>query len=172
MVGTRRRRVPTMHKMNTIKTIFYMGIMHGFFTFYFPCQLALLDDRLFDFGIFRYVAFVLWLIGTLIIIWCSVDMIRRGRGTPAHFDPPKTLIANGLYRYVRNPIYLGALLVQLGYIIWFGSGVVMISYFLFFLLAYHILIVCVEEPVLKHTFGAAYDEYSKHVPRWIPRLRS
>ena len=156
--------------MNTLKTILYMGSMHGLFTFYLPYQLALLDYRLFDLGSFRYAAVPLWLIGTFVILWCSVDMVLRGLGTPAHFDPPKRLLINGPYRYVRNPIYLGALFVQLGYLIWFGSGIT-ISYFLFFVLAYHILIVFVEEPVLKKTFGAAYDEYSEHVPRWIPRFR-
>lgn len=156
--------------MNTLKTILYMGITHGFFTFYLPYQLSLFDNRLFDLGTFRYLAFPFWGIGTLIIIWCSIDIIRRGRGTPAHFDPPKELVITGLYCYVRNPVYLGALLVQLGYIVWFGSGVV-ISYFLLFFLAYHILIVFVEEPVLRNTFGAAYDEYLKTVPRWIPYIK-
>ena len=156
--------------MNTLKTILYMGSMHGLFTFYLPYQLSLIDKSLFDFGILRYLAFPLWLIGTLVILWCTVEILRWGRGTPAHFDPPKMLIINGLYRYVRNPIYLGALLVQLGYIIWFGPGV-MISYFLFFVLAYHILIVFVEEPILRNAFGAAYEEYSKNVPRWIPHIK-
>lgn len=155
--------------MNTLKTILYMGSLHGFFTFYFPYQLALADASLINFGIVRYLAFPLWMIGTLIIIWCSVDMVSKGRGTPAHFDPPKTLIVNGLYRYVRNPIYLGALLVQSGYIVWFGSRI-MISYFLFFVLAYHILILFIEEPILRNQFGTAYDEYRKNVPRWMPRF--
>jgi protein-S-isoprenylcysteine O-methyltransferase Ste14 len=155
--------------MNTLKTILYMGIMHGLFTFYFPYQLAWFDNRLFDLAAFRYLAFPLWLSGALIIIWCSIDIIRRGRGTPAHFDPPKELVITGLYCYVRNPVYLGALLVQLGYILWFGSGL-LISYFVFFVLAYHVLIVFIEEPILRNTFGAAYDEYRKRVPRWIPHI--
>ena len=158
-----------MHDMNTLRTILYMGSTHGFFTFYLPYRIALLGKSLLDFGVARSLAFPLWLIGTLIIIWCSVDMVRRGRGTPAHFDPPKKLVITGLYCYVRNPVYLGALLVQLGYVAWFGSGI-MISYFLFFILAYHILIVFVEEPILRKKFSAAYDEYSRNVPRWIPRL--
>ena len=156
--------------MNALKTILYMGSMHGYFTFYLPYRLALTNNPLFDLSTFRYLACPLWIIGTVAIVWCSIDMILRGRGTPAHFNPPKQLVSIGLYRYVRNPIYLGALLIQLGYVIWFGS-IVMISYFLFFVLAYHILIVLVEEPILKNAFGAAYDEYSKHVPRWIPRLQ-
>src|SRR6185503_14262470 len=160
---------PTNNVMNTIKTLLYMGSLHGFFTFYFPYQLSLANNSLFELSVFRNLAFPLWLIGTLIIAWCSIDIIRCGRGTPAHFDPPKILIVHGLYHYVRNPVYLGALLVQLGYILWFGSGV-MTSYFVFFVLAYHILIVFIEEPILRNTFGAAYDNYVKSVPRWIPHI--
>ena len=156
--------------MNTVKTILYMGTMHGLFTFYFPYQIASQDRNIFDTGGFRFLAFPLWIIGTWIIIQCSVDIVRRGRGTPAHFDPPKTLIVHGLYRYVRNPVYLGALIVQLGYILWFGSGI-LISYFLFFVLAYYILIVFIEEPILRNKFGTAYDEYCRNVPRWLPRHR-
>jgi len=156
--------------MNTIKTILYMGTLHGFFTFYFPYQLASTDELRVEPGIFRYLAFPFWIMGTLIIIWCSVDIIRKGRGTPAHLDPPKTLIVNGLYRHIRNPIYLGALLVLLGYILWFASAWIML-YTAFAFIGFHFLIVVIEEPILKNTFGAAYDEYRKNVPRWIPRLR-
>jgi len=155
--------------MNIIKTLLYMGSLHGFFTFYLPYQISLADHPLFDAGIFRYLAVPLWIVGTLVIIWCSVDFIHKGRGTPAHVDPPKILIVNGPYRHVRNPIYFGALLVQLGYVVWFTSGI-MIIYFLLFVLAFHILIVFIEEPILRNTFGTAYEEYRKIVPRWIPRI--
>jgi protein-S-isoprenylcysteine O-methyltransferase Ste14 len=155
--------------MKALKTLLYMGVMHGFFTFYFPYQLASLESPLFDLGIFRYLALLLWIAGTLIIVQCSIDIIRLGRGTPAHLDPPKTLIINGLYRYVRNPIYLGALFVILGYILWFGSRL-LVAYFLFAALAFHTLITLIEEPVLRSSFGAAYEAYRKRVPRWIPRF--
>ena len=154
--------------MNTLKTILYMGSLHGFFTFYLPWQLALHDKQSFDTGIFHFIALPLWVTGALVIVRCSMDIVRRGRGTPAHLDPPKTLIVNGLYRHVRNPIYLGALLVQLGYIAWFGS-IWLIAYFLFFILAFHLLIVLIEEPVLKNTFGGEYEEYRNHIPRWLPK---
>src|SRR5688572_4294080 len=157
--------------MNTLKTILYMGSLHGFFTFYIPYLIVKFDARYFDAGIFSYIAFLLWIVGTLIIVWCSVDMVRKGRGTPAHVDPPKKLIVNGLYRYVRNPIYVGALLVQLGFILWSGSGL-MIVYFLLFTLAYQILIVLIEEPILRHMFGEEYLAYCRQVPRWIPKISS
>jgi protein-S-isoprenylcysteine O-methyltransferase Ste14 len=156
--------------MNTLKTILYMGSLHGFFTFYIPYMLVKIDPHYFDPGLFSNLVIPLGIIGTIIIIWCSVDMVRKGRGTPAHLDPPRKLIINGLYRYVRNPIYLGALLVQLGYILWSGSGL-MIVYFLCFALAYQILIVLIEEPILRHMFGEQYQVYCSQVPRWIPKLK-
>jgi protein-S-isoprenylcysteine O-methyltransferase Ste14 len=161
---------PLQNIMNSIKTILYMGIMHGFFTYYFPYQIATRDFLVFNTNILAYFSIPLYIIGTIIIIWCSVDMVKRGLGTPAHLDPPKKLIINGLYRYVRNPIYLGALFVLLGYILWFGSGL-MILYFLFFVLAYQILITLIEEPILRNTFGKDYEDYCKKVPRWIPRIK-
>ena len=156
--------------MNALKTILYMGCMHGFLTFYLPYQIGTHSERLLDFGTLGIVAVFLWILGTLIIIICSIDMVRRGRGTPAHLDPPKYLIVTGLYRHVRNPIYLGALLVQLGYLFWFGSAL-LILYLLFYILAFHLLIVLIEEPILKNMFGHAYDEYCNRVPRWFPKLR-
>lgn len=158
-------------KMNSIKTLFYMGSLHGFFTFYMPFELDALDSTLFRLGTLRYIALPLWSMGAWIIIRCSMDMVRRGRGTPAHMDPPAELVITGLYRHVRNPIYLGALLALLGHIAWSGSGLV-IAYFTCYVIAFHILILFFEEPVLRNKFGRAYDEYRKNVPRWIPRLRN
>ena len=157
--------------MNALKTILYMGSLHGFFTFYIPYLLVKTDVRYFNIRLFSYLTVPLWAIGTLIIVWCSIDMVQKGRGTPAHIDPPKKLIINGLYRYVRNPIYLGALLVQLGYILWSGSRL-MIVYFLLFILAYQILIVLIEEPILRHMFGEEYQAYCRNVPRWLPKIKS
>jgi protein-S-isoprenylcysteine O-methyltransferase Ste14 len=155
--------------MNTIKTILYMGAMHGFFTFHLPYRLSAVDGPGFDAGLLRWLALPLWAAGALAILWSSAEVIRRGRGTPAHLDPPRELVVSGLYRHVRNPMYGGALLVQFGYILWFGS-ILTIAYSLFFLLAFHILIVLIEEPVLRRLFGGAYDQYCKSVPRWIPRV--
>ncbi len=156
--------------MNAVKTILYMGFMHGLFTLSIPYQLASRDTAFINFGIFRYLAFPLWILGTLIIVRCCADIIRRGRGTPAHLDPPKDLVVAGWYRHVRNPIYLGALIVQFGFIFWFGS-IVSILYTLFFFLTFHFLIMVVEEPILRNQFGAAYEEYCRKVPRWMPRLK-
>lgn len=157
--------------MNTFKTLLYMGIMHGFFTVYIPFQLGSLDAPIIELGAFRLLGIPFWITGGSIIIWCSADFVRKGSGTPAHADPPRELVISGLYRYTRNPIYLGALLVLLGYVLWFASGLVAI-YLLLFLLAYQVLIVLVEEPILRNTFGSVYQEYCQHVPRWLPKFKS
>jgi len=54
------------------------------------------------------------LVGATILIWCIADFARVGRGTLAPVDPPKALVIRGLYRYVRNPMYVGVVLVQVG----------------------------------------------------------
>jgi protein-S-isoprenylcysteine O-methyltransferase Ste14 len=155
--------------MNTIKTLLYMGSLHGFFTVYFPYRLSSLDAAALEMGWLRVFAVPFWALGALTILRCSADLVHRGAGTPAHADPPRRLVVDGLYRHVRNPIYAGALLFQIGYILWFGSGWLLL-YCLAFLLAFHTLVVAFEEPVLRHTFGTAYEEYCRSVPRWIPRF--
>jgi protein-S-isoprenylcysteine O-methyltransferase Ste14 len=156
--------------MNSLKTLIYMGSLHGFFTFYVPFLLAGLGPVLLHAGRLRFLALPLWTIGAWFIIRCSTDMVRRGRGTPAHMDPPLELVMTGLYRHVRNPIYLGALLAQLGHIFWSGSALVIV-YFFCYVIAFHILIMVFEEPVLGEKFGRQYDEYRRSVPRWFPRFK-
>ena len=85
-------------------------------------------------------------------------------------DPPKELVITGFYRYVRNPIYGGVLLIFLGHFLWLGY----LSLLLYAVLSFfgvHLFIVGYEEPTLKKKFGAAYEEYLQSVPRWIPRLK-
>jgi protein-S-isoprenylcysteine O-methyltransferase Ste14 len=156
--------------MNILKTILYMGSLHGFFTFYAPFWLATWSPAPLGLGVLRYSALLFWVLGAWMIIRCSIDVIRQGHGTPAHMDPPKRFLTTGFYRYVRNPIYLGALVILLGHIVWSGSALV-VAYFLCYVIAFHILITVFEEPVLRDKFGAAYDEYFKQVPRWIPRWK-
>lgn len=155
--------------MNSVKTLLYMGSLHGFFTFYAPFEIAKWMARIFHVGALRVIAFPLWVAGAWIIIRCSVDMIRHGRGTPAHLDPPKQLLVTGLYHHVRNPIYFGALMALVGHIIWSGSGWV-IAYFICYVMAFHILVVVFEEPVLRKKFDTEYEDYLKRVPRWVPKL--
>ena len=109
------------------------------------------------------------LLGAMGYLWCGLDFAFAGRGTPAPIDPPKILVARGLYRFVRNPMYISVLLVLLGESLVFQSadlfryaGVVGVGFF-FFVLLY-------EEPALRSKFGPSYRQYCEEVPRWIPRM--
>ena len=121
-------------------------------------------------GFLAYAAFPLWVIGTTVLIWCFWDFLVKGKGTPAPIDPPKELVVSGLYKYVRNPMYVGILLVILGHFLWFGFWNLLIYAAVVFA-AFSAFVIFYEEPTLKRNFGAAYEDYLKRVPRWIPRFR-
>ncbi len=107
------------------------------------------------------------LCGALICGWCVRDFAVKGRGTPAPIDPPKNLVVSGLYRYTRNPMYLGALMILLGEAALWRSGVLLIYSGCFFLVV-NLFVLAYEEPHLRRQFGASYQDYRAHVPRWFP----
>jgi protein-S-isoprenylcysteine O-methyltransferase Ste14 len=99
------------------------------------------------------------------LMWCAVDFARRGRGTPAPYDAPRTLVISGLYRITRNPMYLSVLAAIIGHALLFQSRAVAI-YAVVFALCCHAMVVLYEEPRLAREFGDAYAEYRERVPRW------
>ena len=121
-------------------------------------------------GFFSSLAVPLWMVGIAMLVWCFWDFLAKGKGTPAPMDPPKELVVSGLYKYVRNPMYVGVLFVILGHFLWFGFWNLLIYGALVFL-AFHSFVILYEEPNLKQRFGAAYEEYLKRVSRWIPRFK-
>jgi len=96
--------------------------------------------------------------------------MRDGKGTLAPWDPPRRLVVRGPYRYVRNPMISGVLLVLFG-----EAGVLLsraqLEWALVFLVLNLIYIPLVEEPMLIDRFGADYREYRRHVPGLLPRWR-
>ena len=122
----------------------------------------------FRFGPVRWVGLAPLVIGVAIILWCFADFIRRGRGTPAPYDPPRNLVISGLYRFVRNPQYLGVLLAVVGEALLAEAGI-LLGYAAFLAIAYHHFVRHYEEPTLDRLFGEAYTRYREAVPRWLPR---
>ncbi len=156
--------------MTIYKSLLYLIIEAGLFALYIPLALLRSGPRIAT-GIFSFLAIPLWLIGSLIVLWCFWAFTFIGRGTPVPMEPPKELVVSGLYRYVRNPIYVGVLLIFLGHFLWFGYWALLIYTALSFI-GVHFFIILYEEPTLKKKFGAAYEDYLKRVPRWIPRSKS
>ena len=107
--------------------------------------------------------------GAAILVWCIRDFATIGRGTLAPVDPPTQLVVRGPYRYVRNPMYVGVILILLGEAALFQS-VMMLGYSVAFVLAVHCFVVLYEEPALQRQFGESYEAYRRHVRRWWPRV--
>ena len=113
------------------------------------------------------IAVPLFLVGGAIYFWCLWHFAVSGRGTPAPIDPPTQLVVRGLYRRVRNPMYAGVLIVVAGWAVYYRS-IRLIEYGVTLAVLFHLFVVLVEEPLLRRRFGAAYEEYCRTVPRWIP----
>ena len=113
------------------------------------------------------VAAVLLLVtGAGVFLWCIWDFASFGRGTPAPIDPPRYLVIRGLYRYSRNPMYVGVLSVVFGWSLLFQSGPIAI-YGLALAAAFHLFVVFYEEPHLRRAFGPSYEQYCTRVGRWL-----
>jgi len=119
----------------------------------------------------RPLGWIVVAIGAIIGLPCVWEFAWRGLGTPAPFDPPKRLVISGPYRFVRNPMYVGMGFVLIGEAIVFPHiTTIMLVMTAVLWLVVSVLVIGYEEPVLRRTFGADYEEYCRHVRRWLPRL--
>jgi protein-S-isoprenylcysteine O-methyltransferase Ste14/HD superfamily phosphohydrolase YqeK len=151
-----------------VKNLLFTILVPGTVAFYLPYAIgtraravtSAWSDRL-------LVAAPLLLIGSAIYLWCVWDFATAGRGTPAPIDPPRELVVRGLYRTVRNPMYIGVLLVIAGWLALFRAWA-LLAYAGFVWLTVHGFVVLVEEPGLRRRFGRAYDAYCRKVWRWRP----
>ncbi|HET7248743.1 MAG TPA: isoprenylcysteine carboxylmethyltransferase family protein [Gemmatimonadales bacterium] len=107
--------------------------------------------------------------GAGVLATCVWEFAYRGRGTLAPVDPPKHLVVQGLYRYVRNPMYVGVTTILLGELL-IARTWALALYCGCWLVAVNLFIIGYEEPTLRRQFGASYEQYRKSVGRWIPRL--
>ena len=119
-------------------------------------------------GFLEIASVVLALTGASMVVWVSVAFVTRGRGTPIPIEPPRDFVTAGLYRFVRNPMYIGALLTLFGEAALFRSAWILL-YAGALWLALHTFTVLLEEPQLERRFGESYRTYKATTPRWIPR---
>lgn len=107
--------------------------------------------------------------GTVVLLDSFARFALRGLGTPAPVFPTRCLVVTGLYRHVRNPMYLGVVAVILGQSLLLGN-VRVLAYGGFVCLAFHLFVLMYEEPTLRAKYGPEYEEFCRNVPRWVPRL--
>jgi len=106
--------------------------------------------------------------GTPVVLDSFVRFAIQGLGTPAPVFPTRHLVVTGLYRYVRNPMYVGVVTVICGQGLLLGDARVF-AYAACVWGLFHLFVLGYEEPKLRRSFGGEYEEYSANVPRWIPR---
>ncbi len=109
-------------------------------------------------------------LGAPVLLDSFVRFALQGRGTPAPVLPTEHLVVTGLYRFVRNPMYVGVLAVIFGQGLLLGDARVL-RYGAVVWLAFFLFVIGYEEPTLRRTFGEEYERFCANVPRWVPRLR-
>jgi protein-S-isoprenylcysteine O-methyltransferase Ste14 len=109
--------------------------------------------------------------GSVLLGTCIWEFAASGGGTLAPVDPPRQLVVRGLYRYVRNPMYVSVTTILIGEALLLRSRQFLV-YFLVWFAAVNLFVLGYEEPTLRRQFGASYDRYVASVNRWLPSFRS
>ena len=107
-------------------------------------------------------------LGLGLLVACIVEFAQSGKGTLAPPDAPRSLVVQGLYRYVRNPMYLSVTLILLGEALLAWSAPLLVYWALWFV-GVNVFVLVYEEPTLSRRFGEEYRRYCARVHRWLPR---
>ncbi len=154
-----------------IKNVLFTVFVPGIVAVYVPLRMAgFRFGTVVEWGLPQIAALLPLLLGAAIYFWCLWDFATFGRGTPAPIDAPKRLVVRGLYRFVRNPMYVGVLLVILGWALFFESRRILL-YGVAAGLVFHLVVLLIEEPMLTNKFGDSYETYRHQVNRWMPGRR-
>jgi protein-S-isoprenylcysteine O-methyltransferase Ste14 len=118
----------------------------------------------------RVAGVVLLVAGAAVLVHAFARFVVEGVGTPAPVAPPRELVVGGLYRYVRNPMYLAVLAAVVGQALALGQ-LVLLAYAAILAAAFVTFVHWYEEPTLARKLGARYQAYRRAVPGWWPRRR-
>jgi protein-S-isoprenylcysteine O-methyltransferase Ste14 len=152
-------------------TVFFLLIAPGTVAGLVPWWISAWQIRppLLHFFPFRWIGVLLIVAGVPVLLDSFARFALKGLGTPAPVFPTQHLVVSGLYRYVRNPMYMAVVAVILGQALLFGS-VQVLEYGILVCLGFHAFVLLYEEPTLRRNFGAEYEGFCVNVGRWIPRL--
>jgi protein-S-isoprenylcysteine O-methyltransferase Ste14 len=154
-----------------VRAITYSVLFIGLVLIYLPASLLSWSGivRPLAIEVQQVAGMVIGSAGAAVAVWCIFTFASVGRGTPAPFDPPRRLVIGGPYRFVRNPMYIGAGLALAGAALFYES-LPLLGYTGLFFLATHLLVMWYEEPALRRTFGQDYEAYCGRVRRWWPSV--
>ncbi len=155
----------SLYLRNLFFTILQPGVVGGLV----PYLLLRADEKekiLQSFQFLQYTGLILFVLGFVVMMNCILNFAIHGKGTLSPADPTKKLVIAGLYKYSRNPMYVGVILMLIGEAVFFQSGRLWIYSMLIFVV-FHLFIVFFEEPRLKKDFGAEFDQFCNKVRRWV-----
>ncbi len=152
-----------------IRALVYATLFIGFVLVFLPARVLSWSGivRPAAIGLPQVAAMIVGAVGAALALWCVLTFAVVGKGTPAPFDPPRRLVVRGPYRFVRNPMYIGAGLALAGAALFYQSLAVLGYTALFFVIT-HLFVLFYEEPTLRRTFGEEYEGYCRRVRRWWP----
>ena len=156
---------------NVLKTSFFAIFIVLFVIAYIPYKIITAENHtvIAAIGRFRFAGYIFIGSGILGYLICFWNFIVDAKGSPIPGDT-QHLIVKGLYRYVRNPIYISACLILVGEALLFQS-LAMLYYLFGWMMVFHLFVIFVEEPFLRNKFGDTYERYCNAVCRWVPRLK-
>lgn len=119
-----------------------------------------------SFGLSHYIAMIIFVVGFVILIACILRFAFEGKGTISPADETKQLVVGGLYKYSRNPMYIGVMLILIGETL-FAQSMGLLIYSLIIFTCFNLFILLHEEPRLQRDFGDQYLKYRQQVRRWL-----
>jgi protein-S-isoprenylcysteine O-methyltransferase Ste14 len=153
-----------------IRTLLFTIFVPGSVTVLVPWMLLRSDmEYPLPLGGVHFTGWVIVAVGVAIYLWCAWNFIASGRGTPNPLDAPQQLVVRGLYQFMRNPMYVGVGSIVAGEGVLFQSAT-LLMYAAVLMVLFHLRVISYEERTLRRQFGAAFDAYCRHVPRWLPKL--
>ena len=151
-----------------LRSVLWTVLLPGFFAGYVPYRYFGLAEVPLDHTRPDHIAGLLLMgVGIALLAACIFEFARSGRGTLSPVDPPRELVVRGLYRYVRNPMYLAVTTIVLGEVL-LTRSVDLAVYWVIWFAAANVFVMTYEEPALQAQFGESYDAYRQRVGRWIP----
>ena len=154
-----------------VRVLTYASLFIGLVLIYVPARLLSWSGIVAPaaIGVAQIAGMIVGGIGAVIALWSIFSFAFIGKGTPAPFDPPRRLVIQGPYQFVRNPMYIGAAFAIGGAALFYESWV-LLMYVGLFLLITHLFVIWYEEPTLRRMFGQEYEAYCARISRWWPKV--
>jgi protein-S-isoprenylcysteine O-methyltransferase Ste14 len=155
-----------------VRAVTYSTLFIGFLLIFLPARLLAWSSISPppNAGTLQIIGMLIAGLGAALALWCILTFVFQGKGTPAPFDPPRRLVIRGPYKLIRNPMYVGAILMLLGAALSYKS-IWLVGYAVMFVIVMHGFVVLYEEPTLRSSFGDDYIAYCQKVGRWWPSFR-